>query len=270
MIFGMSTACFFPHIYNEDAIDLMGKMGIENIEVFFSCISEYDKGFVAELKRRADTCGINIKSIHAFSLQFEPQLFSRHERARREALDVYQRVLEAGAVLGADTYVFHGPANVKRAKSLVLDYEYVASCTDPIAQMASSFGIKLAWENVHWCWYEKPDFPERLLPLLTTDNLYFTLDVKQAVQAGFSPVDYVYGMQGRLVNIHICDIRHDETLGVIPMLPFHGDLSFEHLKKCLHETGYDAMMILEVYSNNYKDHTELADNFHQVKDFFIF
>jgi sugar phosphate isomerase/epimerase len=264
----MSTACFFPKVYNEDAIDVMGKMGITHIEIFFSCLSEYKTDFVKELKKRAEFWGIHVNSIHAFTLQFEPQLFSMHDRARQEALDIYKQVVDAGAMLSADSYVFHGPANVKRARSLVLNYEAVAEKTQPLIDIAADSGIKLSWENVHWCWYAAPDFPQKLLPLLTSDNLYFTLDLKQAVQSGFDPAEYVNGAKGRLSNVHICDVKRDEQLGCIPVLPFHGSVSFDALKTSLKQNHYDGAMILEVYSHNYQNSQELLDNYTRVKTFF--
>lgn len=268
MVFGMSTACFFPKVYNEDAIDVMGKMGIANIEVFFSCLSEYKTDFVKELKKRAEFWDIKVNSIHAFTLQFEPQLFSKHERARLEALDIYKQVVDAGAMLSADSYVFHGPANVKRARSLVLDYEAVAEKTQPLIDIAQDAGIKLSWENVHWCWYAAPDFPEKLLPLLSSDNLFFTLDLKQAVQSGYDPAEYINGTKGRLSNVHICDVKRDEKLGCVPVLPFHGSIDFHSLKETLKQNKYDGAMILEVYSHNYQTDRDLLDNYTHVKTFF--
>lgn len=268
MVFGMSTACFFPKVYNEDAIDVMGQMGIANIEVFFSCMSEYKSDFVKELKKRAEFWGIKVSSIHAFTLQFEPQLFSKHERARLEALDIYKQVVEAGAMLSTDSYVFHGPANVKRARSLVLNYEAIAEKTQPLLGIAQDAGIKLSWENVHWCWYAAPDFPQKLLPLLSSDSLSFTLDLKQAVQSGFDPADYISGAKGRLSNVHICDVKRDEKLGCVPVLPFHGSIDFNSLKETLRHNKYDGAMILEVYSHNYQTSRDLLDNYTQVKTFF--
>lgn len=268
MIFGMSTACFFPKIYNEDAIDVMGKMGIANIEIFFSCMSEYKTDFVKELKKRAGFWGINVNSVHAFTLQFEPQLFSKHERARLEALDIYKQVVAAAAVLGADSYVFHGPANVKRVQSLVLNYEAIAETTQPLIDITEDAGIKLSWENVHWCWYATPDFPQKLLPLLASDNLFFTLDLKQAVQSGFDPAEYISGTQGRLSNVHICDVKHDDKLGCVPVLPFHGSIDFHSLKNALRQNNYDGAMILEVYSHNYQSQGDLLHNYNRVNAFF--
>lgn len=102
-----------------------------------------------------------------------------------------------------------------------------------------------------------------------TKNLWFTLDIKQAAQAGLDPVEFVYRTQGRLANIHICDSSFSEERGVYPVLPFKGSLDFNALKKALADTGYDGGMILEVYANNYSDYGELEQNFNEVKSFFI-
>ena len=267
MQFGMSTACLFPDQFIEDAIDVIGGMGIGTIEVFFSCLTEYEPAFVAELKRRALSQGVKVYSIHAFSLQFEPQLFTRHERARREAEDIYRRVLEAGAALDAGIYVFHGPVNLKRLPLCCLDYDDIAQRTDVLADMAAEFGIRFAWENVHYCWYERPDFARELLQRVRTGNLCFTLDVKQAAQAGFEPADFIADTAGRLVNIHLCDYVRSDA-GVVPRLPFSGDMDYAAFKRALTEAGYDAGMMLEVYRHNYRDHGELAANFARMTDFF--
>ena len=62
MITGMSTACFFPHTYTEQTIALMAQMNVRYVEVFFCCLSEYKKSFVAELKKRVDDAGISVCS----------------------------------------------------------------------------------------------------------------------------------------------------------------------------------------------------------------
>jgi len=268
MIFGMSTASFFLDKYTEDAINEIGKMGIKNAEVFFSSVSEYKPEFVKELNKRADDNGINIYSIHALNTQFEPQTFSMHERQRDDAYDVYKRVLEAGAVLGAQVYVFHGPTNVKIAKKLRINYEYAGLMVSKAANLAKQYGIKFSYETVHWCWYAKPDFPTKLNEHLTTDNLYFTLDLKQAGQSKYDFEDYIDAMGDRLVNVHICDFVVDEKRGIIPKLPFKGSLNFKSLKNKLYDINYNGGMILEVYTNNYKNLEELKDNYYYIEDFF--
>jgi len=268
MIFGMSTASFFLEKYTEDAIDEIGKMGIKNAEVFFSGLSEYKKDFVRELKRRADDNGIDIYSIHALNTQFEPQLFSMHERQREDSYDIFKRVLEAGEVLGAKVYIFHGPTNVKIARKLRINYEYTGLMVSKAANLAKDYGIKFSYETVHWCWYAKPDFPREVEKHLSTDNLYYTLDLKQTAQSQYPFEDYLDNMGDRLVNVHLCDYIVDEKRGIIPKLPFDGSLDFVCLKNKLKELNYDKGMILEVYANNYKSFDELKENYYRIVDFF--
>ncbi len=269
MIVGMSTACFYPTLYVEQAAQKMGEMHIPDIEVFFSTFSEYKPAFVKELKKKVDDSNTNVFSVHALSLQFEPQLFSSHARSRQDSLDIYKQVLQAGAQLGAKVYVMHGPAHVKRACALNLNYEYIAEYADPLADMAKQYGIKLSWENVHWCWYANPDFPTKLAPLLSSDNLYYTLDIKQAAQAGFTPSQFITQMGSRLVNVHVCDYTISDKNGVVPKLPFRGDLDFDAFKAALNDAEYDGPVMLEVYSSNYGDYAELMESYKLVKKFFI-
>ena len=268
MNFGMSTACFFLKCYTEDALDEIGKMGIKNAEVFFCAQSEYDPKFVKELKKRADDYGIRIYSTHALNTQFEPQLFSWHDRQREEAYDVYKRVLEADVILGAEVYVFHGPTNVKIANKLNINYEYAGMMATQVAETAKSFGVKLAYETVHWCWYANPDFPQKLEPYLDTDNLFYTLDLKQAAQSRHPFTAYINGMGGRLANVHVCDYQTDDENSIIPKLPFNGILDFNELKQSLENVGYDGGIILEVYQHNYRDYNELKACFYQIKEYF--
>ncbi len=268
MRFGMSTACFFPDLYVEDAIDAIGGMNIDTIEVFFSCLGEYRSAFVSELKRRAQAQGICVYSVHAFSLQFEPQLFTYHLRARQEAEGIYRQVLEACAALGARVYVFHGPVRLKRVPGCDIDYDYVAARTGEIADIAAEYGVKIAWENVHYCWYERPEFAREMLRRANTDNLYFTLDIKQAAQAGFEPADYIRGTAGRLVNVHLCDFVRVPG-GALPRLPFEGELDIAALKAALAGAGYDAGVILEVYHHNYQDNAQLLASFMGMRAKFL-
>jgi sugar phosphate isomerase/epimerase len=269
MIAGISTACFFPKLYIEQAVQKIGEMNVQHIEVFFSTLSEYRPAFINEFAKIVADSGTDVYSVHALSLQFEPQLFSSHRRSRQDSLDIYEQVLEAGAILGAKVYVMHGPAHVKRACPLNLNYEYVAKRVKPLAELAKSYGIKLSWENVHWCWYAQPDFPEKLEPYLNTDNLFYTLDVKQAAQAKTDPISFVKGMGTRLVNVHICDYINLPEKGIVPELPFRGEANFKALKDALEGISYDGAIMLEVYNSNYRDYDELKRTYDQVVNFFI-
>ncbi len=265
---GMSTACFFGKVYNEQALREIAKLGIRDAEIFFSAHMEYQKGFIRELRHIRDGEGMRIGSVHALPTQFEPQLFSRHQRQFEEALGVFDEVLGAAAALAAENYVFHGPMRIKIAKNVPVDLDFAAERAFLLAERAKTYGVALCYENVHWCWYRYPGFAKELSARCKSDNLFFTLDMKQAAQSGYDVLDYVDDMGKRLKHIHLCDYRKDAEKGIIPCLPFSGQADWEAIREKLVETGYDQMLILEVYANDYRTYAELKDNYDRVTRFF--
>lgn len=265
---GMSTACFFGRVFNEDALREIGRLGIRDAEIFFSAMMEYGTEFVADLRRICDGEGINMVSVHALPTQFEPQLFSGHGRQYAEALGIYEDVLRAANRLGAQVYVFHGPVYLKIAKKLHLDMEFVGERVTKLAELAKQYGVALCYENVHWCWYNAPGFARELSAHCGSDNLYFTLDMKQAAQSGYDLMEYIDDMGGRLRHVHLCDYKKDRKKGVIPCLPFEGQTDWDALKRKLQETGYDRYLMLEVYANNYESYGQLYDTYRKIEAFF--
>ena len=61
--FGISSACFYP-LETEKALELMGKNGVKNAEIFFNAACETKKDFVKQLKGIAEYYGMNIVSVH--------------------------------------------------------------------------------------------------------------------------------------------------------------------------------------------------------------
>lgn len=265
---GMSTACFFCRLYNEDSVREIAKLGIKDIELFFSAMMEYKKPFTDEIRRICDGEGMRVRSVHALCTQFEPQLFSMHERQREEALSIYSQVVDAAAELSAGIYVFHGPMNLKHARTFHVNYERAGERVTVLAEQARQRGVKLAYENVHWCWYAQPGFAQNILKYTQSDNLYFTLDIKQAAQSGYEVTDYIGDMGSRLAHVHVCDYRKDPQKGIIPCLPFDGEMDFGSMKNKLEEVGYDGVMMLEVYPSDYKTYGDLLDNYRKVAEFF--
>lgn len=268
MVLGMSTACFFSRLLTEDAVVRISEMGIKNIEVFLCCLTEYRLPFIKELKKRVIDYGIKVSSVHALSVQFEPQLFSSHPRARKDAYDILDEVLEAACYLEADLYTFHGIPNLKRAKKPVYDFMKIAENASKVAEKAREHSVKLAWENVHWCLFSDTDFLSGLLRQDLSDNLYFTLDIKQAAQAKVKPEDFIYGMGKRLANIHLCDFISDPEKGIVTRLPFDGVMDFQSFKTALELSGYDGPLIYEVYASDYESERDLELNYIKTAAFF--
>ncbi len=264
----MSTACFFGRMLNEEALRKIGELGVKRAEVFFSAQMEYTDEFTAELAAICGEFGIKMVSVHALPTQFEPQLFARHPRQYEEAIAIYKNVLHAARALGAEKYIFHGPIHLKIARKPSIDIGFTAERATELAEIAAGFGVKLCYENVHWCWYNMPGFATELMARAKTDNLYFTLDMKQAAQSGFPVTDYIADMGSRLAHVHLCDHRVDAERGIVPCLPFEGEADWEAMRTALRSSGFAGSMMLEVYSSNYKDFDTLKKCYEGVAKYF--
>ena len=122
--------------------------------------------------------------------------------------------------------------------------------------------LAFTWENVSWCLFCHPDFAPRILDASKSDKLRFTLDLKQAERAGYSPFEFLARMGEKVANVHICDFRHEERLKLC--MPGQGDFDFERLRDKLLEYGYKGPMLIEVYSDLYQKDFELKACFETV------
>lgn len=208
---GISTASFYPDALTEESIPLIRILGVKTIEVFLGSFSEYEEGFCRQLRDSIDEHGLNVYSVHSLGTQFEPQFFSLTERQKNDSRDLFRRVFRCAQILGAKVYVFHGPPVRVNARPN-LDFVRIGSLCDELAYMAGEYGIKFSWENVSWCWYSFPEFADRLMEHTKSQNIYFTLDIKQAMQTGYDVMDFVRHMGHRVVNIHAIDFDEDKNL----------------------------------------------------------
>lgn len=265
--FGISTACFFGTEYVEDAIEKIGRQGCKTIEVFLNTFSEYEEEYIREIRGRIDAYGMKVCSVHPHGVQYEPQLFSPYSRSTRDAEAIYRRVLRAAQLLGASNYILHGGLFFKPALKNAVNFARIGPIVSHMADVAKEYGIRLAYENVHWCWFQRPDFATEIQKYVESDNLYFNFDIKQAAQSGFPPMSYLEPMGNRLVSIHVCDYIANPPYWN-PCMPFRGQMDFAALRSYLQDTGFAGSMVMEVYSGNYRDEEELYATYRQMVDFF--
>jgi len=120
-----------------------------------------------------------------------------------------------------------------------------------LCDMAHQEGITLTQENVAWCKSRDPEY----LRLLTehVPKLHYTLDIKQANRAGHHWSAYLDVMGNRLRNIHIND--YDTTHSCL--LPGEGSMDYDLLMQSLKRYQYDHQMLIEVYSANFSDDSQV-------------
>jgi len=264
---GISTASLFNRYELEDCPPHLAALGVGLCELFLNTFSEYREDFIGTLKRRLDENNLAVYSVHPMGTQYEPQLFSIHHRQREDALKIFTAVLAAARTLGARCYVMHGPSSLGGvAKNM--EMTRLGPIAQELCELAASYGVTLAWENVSWCLFHTPEFGLRLLEATRADDLRFTLDVKQAARSGYSPLAFVDAVGERLVNLHLCDYRLLPDGRSVPMMPGQGECDFCALKRALLEKGYGGPAFLEVYSDMYKTEAELLESLLYIKNCF--
>ncbi len=258
MKLGISTASFFGKVPTENCFGSLREMGVPLTEVFLSSFSEYEKGFVDALKSRL-TDDVKVHSVHALSSTFEGLLFSQSRRVKDDAEQFFRKVCYAGNALGAKYYTFHGPSDLKKSPSLV-DVGTFAERLEELASIASTYGLYIAVENVHYCCFSTPDAIKALLK--SAPSLWTTLDVKHAYYAGYDPLRYLDAADGRLATVHVADIGKDDAT----VLPGSGKLNFERLFREIDKRELDPAVIIEVYPRDFTYNDELKQGYMYLKN----
>lgn len=240
MRLGISTAAFYGPLETEDAAGYIATLPLDCAEVFLQTFSEYDSAFAQDVRARLGS--MPVFGVHPLGTYFENGMFSQSARQRRDAMDIFCRVLDAGATLGAAFYVYHGRYN-PREDLLAWDAQRNADVLGPMCEEAAKRGMLVAWENVSWCQLTDESRIAQAVAMLP--QVRFTLDIKQAMRTGCDPFSLAKTMGDRLVNVHVCDWDAAGNL----CLPGEGCFDFKAFLDMLHGMGYAGPVILEPYAS---------------------
>ena len=259
---GISTASFFDTLMIEDAPALLRQWGADCVEYYLNSYCEYDPAFVDSLAKETEDAGIRVVGVHPMSLQYEPLLFTPHPRQRADAMKAYELVLRAGERLHADHYVLHGPVVLNGvAKNLQLTR--LAPIFDTLSDMAEDHGLKLTLENVSYSIMPTPEIGLEIRSLIRKP-LYHTLDIKQAIRAGVDPLAFVEAFGESILAVHACDCDFSDGRPRYCLPPF-GGYDFKVLIDALKAKAFQGAVLLEAYSDMYRDKTELKDAYYALK-----
>lgn len=257
MKIGISTASLFVRKPTEDALKFLSDKGVQTAEVFLESYSEYNREFgdlLASVKGDTD-----IHSVHVLTTQFEPQLYSINARAAGDSFKILDMAMQAGEAVGAKYYTFHGPARLKKTP-IVINFDKVGSITQKIIDVTESHGITLAYENVHWSYYNYIGFFNELRK--RTVGLKGTLDIKQARQSGIPYSEFIDEMAGDIVTVHLSDINANGKM----CLPGKGTTDFYDLFSRLFDNGFDGAFLIECYNDDFDKEEELFESVDYLKN----
>lgn len=256
MAFGISTSCLYP-LETEKSLDMLGRIGVKHCEIFLNSPSETTFDFAKILIRIRDEYGIKISAVHPFSSFAETyMLFSAYQRRFDDMLEFYKRNFEVTAALGADFSVIHGALTGAK----ISDEEYFERFAKLIEEGKKS-DIKVCHENVNRHLCENPCFAEKMKAFLG-DDFKLVFDVKQAVRAGFSPIEFAEKFKEDIVHIHISD--HTEKADCIP--PGKGNFNFRKLIEIMNSASYKGDYIIELYRENFGDISDLQTALNYVQN----
>ena len=254
---GISTASLFGRKVTEDALEFLSKSGVQIAEVFLESYCEYNAEFGELLRKKQGD--IQVHSMHVLTTQFEPQLYSLNGRAQKDSFTLLDKALDAGEKVGAKYYTFHGGARFKKTP-IKIDYERVGNITQKIIDKCLEHNITLAYENVHWGYYNYIGFFNEIRK--RTRGLKGTFDVKQARQSAIFYGDYISEMGCDIVTAHLSDVQEDGKM----CLPGSGITDFKDIFSRLRDVGFDGGLILEVYKSDFETFEQLFESLEYIKD----
>ena len=250
MFAGVSSACFYPEV-TEQAVTILGLMGIPYAELFINCDYETQPDYVRQVRRSAEEFGLEFVSAHSHLSALEHYLFfSNYDRRFAEGLDSYRRICQAALGYGAKLLVFHGAF-----KGCKLPLEEYAERYYLVHDAARREGILLAHENVARCVGWDPRFFEGMRRL--SGDFAFTLDIKQCVRSGVDPFEMLRAMGPGLAHLHISD--HDRTRDCLP--PGEGTFPLGDFLGQVKALGYQGAAMIELYRENFHRIRELKKSY---------
>ena len=248
---GISTASLFFRKPTEDALKFLADNGVPCVEVFLESYCEYKQQFGHMLKDCKGNTAIH--SVHTLTTQFEPQLYSINERAKKDSFDLLEQTMQTAEIIGAKYYTFHGGARFKRTP-FKIDFGRVGEITSDILDVTKKHGVTLAYENVHWGYYNYVGFFSELKKRVP--ELKATFDIKQARQSDIFYGDFIAEMGNDIVTAHLSDYSEDGKM----CLPGKGVTDFKDVFKRLDKVGFDGAILIEAYQSDYDKETELIES----------
>ena len=244
---GISTGAFWPHAGTVDAPRLVADLGVRNVEVMLQEPEECQAGFARDLRRAFDAAGASVRSVHV--KQALHPVFSDDPAQVAAGWDLFDRAIEAIAVLGATVMVWHGPSRRHEPDVLALMARF-PEAAHRLAGRCAAAGITLTIENVSYCALPTVRDVRRFADGLDAggdERAGFTFDPFQAAEADANPFLLLGAMGRRLANVHLSDFRSGEGTGgqgVRHLPPGDGDLPWPALLRAI-AARYDGPLMLE-------------------------
>ena len=262
----------------EDAIDIIGEIGFESIELILyhkEDLEEYwTPSRIDALRRKIDGHGLAVSEFAMYQ-DAVSHIVSLDPSEREQALETFERGTKLAKTFGSPLVNFVGqwpigmtapaayvPAyihpNVPRVSrfepklrmSLPKPFDWEAlweTYVDSIkrcTEIAKAYGMKLALEGHAHVMVPGTDAMLRLWDWVQDDALGFNFDTSwHFIQREYLPWS-VYKLGGKLLHVHV---RDGDGLITYSLPPGMGVIDWHGLVDALRDVGYDGVLSLEMY-----------------------
>jgi len=261
MKLGVSFFTFSPDVSILESIRACAKAGYEGIEPTLNeegpfSFDSTEKDLLA-IKQLAGDLGLEIPSIGAWKL-WETPITSADPRVREEAVDTVKRMLDAAAILGADTILvvpgYVGNQSAPGSEVIPYDkaYDNALSCLRILGEHASKVRVNIAIENVWNMFLLSPLEMRGFIDEIGSTWVGSYFDVGNIIYIGY-PEQWIHILGERIRKVHVCDFRRGQAgmHGFVDILA--GSVDFSKVMSALRAIGYDDYLILEALPN-YEQH----------------
>jgi sugar phosphate isomerase/epimerase len=267
----MITLAFSTNAYTKfsltDACDRIAAAGYRGVEILADVPHAYPPTTSAHqaqrLKERLAALELRPVAINANtamgyftpppkSLTFEPSLISPDEVHREDRISIIRQAMTLANQVGAPlvTITTGQPAAGQEAAAL---WGRLREGLEHVVHAADLAGVDVAIEPEPGQFIETSAALKRLLDEVDHPRLGANLDIGHAWCAGDDPVEAVHLLAGRLMHLHLEDIKERRHFHLIPGL---GEIDFAGVRGALREIGYGRAAAVELYT--YPDEPDRA------------
>jgi len=196
-----------------------------------------------ELKTIGDRIGIKVCSI-ASTLLFKYPLSSKDVSTRQKGKEVVKKALEAGSILGADTFLTI-PGLVTEEESYAEVYTRSMETIKELASLAEKYKVSIALENVWNKFLLSPLEFVRFIDEIGSDYVGAYFDVGNILLYGF-PNHWLEILGPRIKKIHLDDFK--TSIGTIEGFVniLEGEVNWPLVKETLGKIAYDDYVVAEI------------------------
>jgi len=194
MDLGISSGTFYPYLPTLKALEEIGNIRVQNVEIVLQGTDEHDLVFAHGLSQQCDRSGLYVRALHPRAELFRIEDYRPKTR-------FFNIIIKMANEIGAKILVLHGPSRCMGQT----ENQVIGKNLCEMADYARSLGLLLTLENTMEGFCRTPEEMLDVLALDRGSGLGFTLDLYKILQVGKSVEDFTRTLKGNICHFHFCD-----------------------------------------------------------------